>query len=565
MLIKQSVLLIGVLSSFAAIVARPGDATFAADEPNLLPLLEEEPLHEHAVVGTVVRKWNEQRQRHDFTIVDERDDIQYKILSGAGIDRVALVGHRVALQGRTRLHDDLEKGLVYPDHVTMLARDAQQASFLQDGSPEDSRRVATSIPTDININIGDTIDPYSVGTGVPGQPLLEYGMPGFPSPECGPDCASCARGSMLNGRKAWVGVDYLYWKTSGMALPPLVTTSPVPTAQNDAGVIGATGTQILVGQSEIFDAHRSGGRLRGGFWWNPQHGIEVEYLALQDKSASAATSTDTHAIIGIPFFNVNPRDPQNPNLFAPSREDAFLVSYPQLTSGSVAVNAKNRFESGGIRALMRLCGHSPGPNCPEDRRVDLIVGYRSLRLEDQLTMSSQVTTLNGTNQTFSINDSFATKNRFDGVELGAQVQGHWQRISYDCLAKIALGNISQEVTIDGSTGITTTGAGTISYVGGLFAQSSNIGSYSRDQFAVAPELNATIGYEFTKQLRATLGYNFIYLGRVLRAGDQIDREVNEDFLPPPENPFTGPQRPELLASDTSFWAQGVNLGVDFRW
>ena len=39
---------------------------------------------------------------------------------------------------------------------------------------------------------------------------------------------------------------------------------------------------------------------------------------------------------------------------------------------------------------------------------------------------------------------------------------------------------------------------------------------------------------------ALAGYSLIYFGNVVRAGDQIDLDVNPNLLPPEANPFTGP-------------------------
>jgi len=564
---KKFLLIQGMLLVSAASVVCLGSPLFAADEPRLLADYEDAMSADYAVVGIVVRTRNEDRQSDEYIIRDERDDIQYKLLSGAGVDRTSLVGRRVGLDGRTRLHEGLAEGVVYPQRVELLDRDVEPVNFLQSSPARSVPRAATNLPTDININIGDTMmPPHSVGTGMHGGQMPGYGLPGMGGfPGLGPECESCGRGGFLNGGGVWGRVDYLYWKTSGMELPPLVTTSPALTMQNDAGVIGAAGTTILYGGNEILDDHRHGGRIRAGVWLGPQFGLEAEYLRLANENSAFGASTDSTPILAVPFFNVNPRDPMNPALYAPSREDAYLISYPNVISGSVVATAENKFQSAGLRALLHMGGHSPGINCPEDRRIDLIFGYRTLQLEDQLLMRSQLTTLNGTNQMFDINDSFHTKNTFHGVETGAQVQGHWQRVSYEFLAKIAVGNTNQEVDINGNTDITVAGAGTTTNVGGLFAQSSNIGSASRDQFSVVPELNATLGFEFTKQLRATLGYNFIYWSRVVRAGDQIDREINQDLIPPAAMPVTGPQRPALAIRDTSFWAQGFNVGLDFRW
>ena len=142
MLAKYSYQVRAILLCCAACL---GSTLFAADEPRLLPGAE--AASETALVGTVVRSWNEARQRHEFTILDERDEIQYTILSGAGIDRTALVGQRVELQGRTRLHEGFATGLVYPQHAQRLDHEVQQASFLLD----EHDRVAYQLPRNISM------------------------------------------------------------------------------------------------------------------------------------------------------------------------------------------------------------------------------------------------------------------------------------------------------------------------------------------------------------------------------------------------------------------------------
>ena len=103
------------------------------------------------------------------------------------------------------------------------------------------------------------------------------------------------------------------------------------------------------------------------------------------------------------------------------------------------------------------------------------------------------------------------------------------------------------------------------YAGGVLAQPSNIGSYSRDRFAVVPELGAIVGVQITPHVRATLGYTFIFWGPVVRVGDQIDLDVNPDQMAPPIVPLAGPLRPEFAFQESDYWAQGVSAGVEGRW
>ena len=64
-------------------------------------------------------------------------------------------------------------------------------------------------------------------------------------------------------RKYWVGVDYLGFWVKGNHIPPLVTTSPLGTPQNQAGVLGQPGTSILFGDQR----HKHGPAQRRSHHW----------------------------------------------------------------------------------------------------------------------------------------------------------------------------------------------------------------------------------------------------------------------------------------------------------
>ena len=116
----------------------------------------------------------------------------------------------------------------------------------------------------------------------------------------------------------------------------------------------------------------------------------------------------------------------------------------------------------------------------------------------------------------------------------------WQtsrgQFSLDLLMRMAIGSTHQSVLIDGSTTISGSSVSTAitsqDATGGLLAQRTNIGEYTRNRFAVVPELGVTLGYAMTPQWRATLGYTFLYWSSVVRPGDQIDRNVNPNLFPP---------------------------------
>jgi len=49
----------------------------------------------------------------------------------------------------------------------------------------------------------------------------------------------------------------------------------------------------------------------------------------------------------------------------------------------------------------------------------------------------------------------------------------------------------------------------------------------------------------------------------VRAGNQIDLVVNPNLVPPPIAPLD-PLRPAFQFHGSDFWAQGMNLGLEFR-
>ena len=88
----------------------------------------------------------------------------------------------------------------------------------------------------------------------------------------------------------WAEMEYLAWSVKGDRLPPLVTTSPAGTPPAQAGILGSPGTTVLFGDSSVNGGWRSGGRLRAGYWFDPQHrsGIEASFFGLERASAGLA-------------------------------------------------------------------------------------------------------------------------------------------------------------------------------------------------------------------------------------------------------------------------------------
>jgi hypothetical protein len=354
---------------------------------------------------------------------------------------------------------------------------------------------------------------------------------------------NCSSGSDgCECRDTWFSAraETLLWWGKGEHLPPLVTTSPVGTPRTIAGVLGEPTTVVRFGDSDVDDQLRLGGRLTLDAWLtcNQSLGIEASYFILRDQKTSFSDSSDP--IIARPFFNVESL-----------RQDAQLIAYPGFATGSISICAKSELQGADI--LLR-------GNWFEDccRRLDFLVGYRYLRLTESLAINSQSTTTlddeESNDPTFNVRDQFRTLNHFNGIEVGALFERRNCRWAFDFLMKLALGGTSERVSIDGST-VFANGQTATATPGGLLAAGSNIGTYDHDAFTVVPELGVTVGYDVTCQLRATLGYTLLFWSQVARPADQIDLNVNPG----------GGSFPQFNLHCADYWAQGFNLGLEYKY
>src|SRR5206468_137633 len=140
--------------------------------------------------------------------------------------------------------------------------------------------------------------------------------------------------------------------------------------------------------------------------------------------------------------------------------------------------------------------------------------------------------------TIAVQDAFGTHNFFAGGQTGLEIGWRRGRWSLDLLGKVALGNTHEELNISGSTQFAVPGLPLAVQPGGLYTLPSNIGHYSRDRFAVVPELGVVVGVQITRSVRAIVGYTFLYNSAVLRPGNQIDRGINVSQLPSQVGPGT---------------------------
>jgi predicted porin len=193
-------------------------------------------------------------------------------------------------------------------------------------------------------------------------------------------------------------------------------------------------------------------------------------------------------------------------------------------------------------------------------RVFLVGGYRFFNLDESLTVitSSSPGTGMFSAGRLAIFDGFSTKNFFNGGEVGIGAVARRNQWSLAAETRLAMGNMQQTVTIDGRTEAIS-GGFIAMYPGGLLAQPSNMGTFTRNRFALIPQVDVKLGYQLLPALRLTVGYNFTYVTQLLRPGEQVDTTVNTTQIA--ASALAGPARPQVLFSESGIWLQGVTAGL----
>ena len=364
----------------------------------------------------------------------------------------------------------------------------------------------------------------------------------------------------------------LWWSKQPNAGPPLLTTSP-PNGAN--GVPGAVpGSTVLLNAGDVGDTFRDGVRFGLTYWFGRLRIVRFRrphFLHRQPHGHLPGQLEPVPNGLFRPFFVANPVVPAARR----SANSAKLITAPGSPTGRLP--PEHEFTFGGPRPTIAITYAVLRLRQPT-WRVDLFAGFRYLDLDESLTMTEDVTRtpparLSRTkwsapaSSTARGSPRTTTSTAARSARPPATARIDW---TLDLRATVALGTTHEQLEINGSQIRTIPGGPTLVFPGGLFALPTNIGNFTRDVFAVVPEVGLNVGYQVTDHLRAFVGYNFLYWSNVIRPGDQIDRVLDVNNIPrfagaAGSDPPVFPPRPAPRFNDTDFWAQGVNLGVEFRW
>jgi len=377
---------------------------------------------------------------------------------------------------------------------------------------------------------------------------------------CDPACCDniCSDPCCSQRGRLYGSAEYLLWWIRPGNAPPLVTTGPATLPVGQQGVLGVPGNTTIFGGPLDYGTF-SGGRLTFGYWFDPCEtcAIEGRFFFLGQNSLQFGAGSPGYAVVGRPFFNENFNVP-----------GAELAVSPGIGAGQVLVNSASQLWGAEANLRKNICSGCWG-------RWDLFGGVRFLDLTESLTINENVMALANSMSVSPIApgslisnfDSFRTENQFYGGQLGTELELHKGKWFTDLRGALAAGDMHEVVEINGGTALFPPTGGVQLAQGALLALPSNIGRFTRERFAVVPELGINVGYQFTENFRVFVGYTALYASNVVRPGDQIDTVLDVRQVPFAGQPIppVSQVRPLLPFKSSDLWVHGVNFGFELRY
>lgn len=415
---------------------------------------------------------------------------------------------------------------------------------------------------------GGPEDPYAAyrphGPWAGGDPGAGCGPFGCGLKGCGPHGChgwfQCGDGSQQVHKAAggpdcfYFDLELLYLYGRPMPIPaPLITAGPIGSSGRP-GVDDGVRT-LFGGRNVDFGPQAS---LRGtiGFWdkyrcW----GVEaVGFITEQQAEVNQFDGPITgRTVLARPNFNVLTGVP-----------DSILVSSPPFFGGSAGVYTNTRAGGAELNFLRSWAYY-------DKFKFNTLAGFRWFSLNEQLRVDSTsvLTDLNPADPPVTdITDLITTRNNFYGLNLGFRNEFRLNRVFVDQTLKVAVGFTHQKLNMEGATRFVNAGIPTtVPY--GSYVLEPNSGNFSDKQFAILPEYNIKLGYQWTQRFSTYIGYDIMYLSKVARPGDQINPNVNPTLLPVsavynPQFPF-GPPEPALLFDKSDYLLQGFQFGMSLRY
>jgi hypothetical protein len=342
------------------------------------------------------------------------------------------------------------------------------------------------------------------------------------------------------GECLYFGAEYILWFLREGRIPPILTTS----SPASAGILGASDTRVLYGDDRLETRHGdrfNGMRLTVGYWLTPLLAIEGEAFVLERDSTYFKAISNGSEVLAFPYTNAATGLPASTVIAGPSPNGLLrgaFVGYSRVELFGQQVN------------LVGVLADGPGG------RLEALAGARFLEMRDRLDLTSVSYVLPAQATLLSFDDHFRTHDVFYGGQAGLRGTLNRGRWSLQLRGSMALGGDDQMVQTYAANLVQTPLSLKLLNTG-LFVQDSNLGTFHRGAFDMVYETGVNIGFQLTPRITVFGGYTFLWWVNPIRAGDQVDTTLN----------LTGssPARPVIPFREDSFWAQGLNAGVSFRW
>lgn len=361
-----------------------------------------------------------------------------------------------------------------------------------------------------------------------------------------------------------INMEYLLWFLKPHAFQdPVIGTTTDPN-RNLGGFVstlsaGSPGYVNFIGPGPVDRAPYSGGRLsitralpmsfdrcvhiEAAFLWLPQ----------QDNSRTIVSTPDGNPAIVLPF-----RTPIDSAIGPAGDYSAVLAGNiaDQRVAGSATAFLATQLWGGEL--------NFGGPFYHSDSfGFEGLIGLRYLGIQDILEISANTGIGNG----ISTFDSIRTTCHFYGGQVGVRFLWSSDRWAAMCQTKVGLGDTLSNLTIRGGAALPATLPGA-RLPGGFYTAATNIGDSTTEKLSAVVDLNASLRFALSQTVGISVGYNYLFWNGIFRAADQYSNTLNPTYHPVLNTltgaTQTGPPEPRMFRDVTSFWAHGLNFGLDFR-
>lgn len=339
----------------------------------------------------------------------------------------------------------------------------------------------------------------------------------------------------------YVSGEYLVWWLQEGRIPGHLAAGPA----GSAGIPGQDGSEYIYGPGRLATRHGNrfvGTRITLGCWIDVARtwAIEGEAFFLERDSTAYEKVSNGDPVLAVPWF-----DP------AKGKADSHIVA------GAVPGGTRH----GGMVGYTRVELFGQQVNVVRAlypdwlTQLDLIIGTRFLELRDRADPTTASRLYPDGSLIIGTEDHLRAHNFFYGGQVGLRGKCGWGRWGFDGRGLAAFGGNRQLIR---AWGYTITHDPTERKVEnhGLFVHPSNSGRFERTIFDMVYEVGANVRCQLTDRIQLFAGYTLILWLNPIRAGDQIDLVID---------PSQTIARPAIPWQEDLLWAQGLNVGMQFRW